>query len=117
MIKDEVIEAFNNRLTANLNNIKTMTPSQLDKVKMVGSQAENLLANRDFAQFIHSFKFERLDMLGDITGYTEEDNAQRIALMQQLTGVDEFVKSLQRASYLKNRVVSQQQNVDPGTDI
>jgi hypothetical protein len=85
-----------------------MSPSQLDHVKNMGSQAENLLKNRDFAYFVHTFKFERLDVLAEINGHSEEDNAQRVAITNQLTGLDEFVKSLKRAVYFKNRVVSQQ---------
>jgi hypothetical protein len=110
MLTQDTIDAFNTRLTVDLNSIKKMTPGQLDKVKTNGSKAENLLANKDFAQFIHTFKFERLDALGDITGHTEVDNVTRIALTNQITGVDEFVKSLRRAVYFKDRVVSQQSN-------
>jgi hypothetical protein len=116
MISNDVVEAFNNRLTVDLNNIKKMTPSQLDKVKMVGAQADALLKNRDFAQFVHQFKFERLDVLSEMTGYTPEDDAKRVALTHQIAGVDEFVKSLKRAVYFMNRVVSQQTQVDPGTE-
>jgi len=108
MILDEVIESYNNRLVADLNNIKTMTPGQLDKVKSIGSGAENLLKNKDFAQFIHQFKFERIDVLADIAGHSDIDNAQRVAVANQLAGIDEFVRSLKRAAYLKNRVVSLQ---------
>jgi hypothetical protein len=114
MIEDDVVHAFNNRMTVDLNNIKKMTPSQLDKVKMTGSQAEALMRNRDFALFIHQFKFEKLDMLGDITGFTPEDDARRIAISHQIAGIDEFVKLLKRAAYFKDRVVSQQSKaVDP----
>jgi hypothetical protein len=108
MIEDSAIEAFNKRLTVDLNNIKKMTPQQLDRVKDVGSQAENLLKNKDFAYFVHSFKFDRVDVLTEIAGQTPEDNSLRVAISNQLTGVDEFVKSLKRAVYFKNRVVSQQ---------
>ena len=54
MIQDDVVEAFNNRLTANLTNIKTMTPLQLDRVKTVGTAAENLLKNKDTLKKIES---------------------------------------------------------------
>jgi hypothetical protein len=108
MINNETVEAFNNRLTADLNNIKKMTPAQLDRVKDLGSQAENLLKNKDFAYFVHQFKFERVDVLAEIGGHTETDNSQRVAISNQLAGVDEFVKTLKRAVYFKNRVVSQQ---------
>ena len=108
MINEDVVDAYNNRLTADLNNIKTMTAAQLDRVKTVGTAAENLLKNRDFAQFIHQFKFERIDVLADIGGHTAIDDAQRVAVANQLTGVDEFVRSLKRTIYIKNRVVSLQ---------
>jgi hypothetical protein len=85
-----------------------MTPAQLDHVKNMGSQAENLLKNKEFAYFVHTFKFERVDVLAEISGHSEEDNALRVAISNQLTGLDEFVKSLKRAVYFKNRVVSQQ---------
>lgn len=108
MIDNEVVNAFNNRLTVDLNNIKKMTPGQLDRVKMIGGQADALLKNRELAQFIHQFKFERLDMLSEVTGHTPEDDKLRIALAHQIAGVDEFVKSLKRAVYFMNRVVTQQ---------
>lgn len=108
MINDDVVDAYNNRLTANLNNIKTMTPAQLDRVKTVGSAAENLLKNRDFAQFVHQFKFERTDALIEIKGHTEEDDKLRIAISNQLSGIDEFVALLQKAMFIRNRVVTQQ---------
>ena len=108
MIDNAVIESFNNRLTVDLNNIKKMTPAQLDKVKSVGSQADALLKNRDFALFIHQFKFEKLDALSEVTGYTPEDNEARIAIAHQLAGIDDFVKSLKRAAYFRDRVLAQQ---------
>ena len=48
MISPDTIEAFNSRLTVNLNSIKTMKPAELDRVKNLGSQAEALLKNREF---------------------------------------------------------------------
>jgi len=108
MIENDVVEAFNKRLTVDLNNIKKMTPSQLDRVKEMGSQAENLLKNKDFAYFVHTFRFERVDVLTEIIGHSAEENSQRVAISNQLTGIDEFIKSLKRAIYFKNRVVSHQ---------
>jgi hypothetical protein len=108
MINEEAIAAYNNRLTANLNNIKTMSTSQQDRVKVIGSGAENLLNNKDFAQFIHSFKFEKCDELISIKGHTEVDNAMRIAIGNQLIGIDDFVASLQKAVFIKNKVVKLQ---------
>lgn len=108
MLTNDTIEAFNTRLTVNLNTIKTMKPSQLDQVKSQGSTAEALLKNRDLALFIHQYKFEVTDALTAITGHKEEDNNQRVALSNQLAGIDGFVASLQRAVYMKNKVVTQQ---------
>jgi hypothetical protein len=108
MIKQDTIDAFNTRLNVNLNNIRTMTPSQLDLLKQNGSVAEALLKNRDLALFVHHFKFDLADALSGITGHTEEDNNRRVAFSNQLAGIDGFIASLKRAVYLKNRVVTQQ---------
>ena len=108
MITQEAIDAYNNRLTVDLNNIKKMTPSQLDQVKHYGSQAEALLKNKDLALFIHHFKFEVADALANLNGHTTDDNARRIALSNELRGIDQFIATLQRAVYMKNKVVIQQ---------
>ena len=112
MINHDAVEAFNTRITANLNNIKTMTASQQDAVKDHGSQAEALLKNKQLALFIHQFKFELCDQLAAITGYTVEDNNKRIAISNQIGGIDSFISTLQRAVYMKNRVVTIQTNPD-----
>jgi hypothetical protein len=107
MIDPSTIEAFNSRLTVDLNNIKKMTPSQLDAVKHYGSQAEALLKNRDLALFIHHFKFEVADTMSSISGHTADDNARRVALSNELRGIDQFIATLQRAVYMKNKAVTQ----------
>ena len=109
MLTQDAIDAFNSRLTVNLNNIKSMTASELDRVKAHGSSAEALLKNKDFALFVHQWKFEQLDQLTAITGHTQDDNARRIALTNNLAGMDSFVASLQRAVYMKNKAVTLQQ--------
>ena len=58
--------------------------------------------------FIHQYKFELCDQLAAINGYTPDDNNKRIAISNQIGGIDSFVSSLQRAVYLKNRVVTLQ---------
>ena len=113
MITPEAIESFNSRLTVNLNNIKEMKPADQDRVKNLGSQAEALLKNRDLAFFIHQYKFEVADTMSAIAGHTADDNARRVALSNQLTGIEEFIKTLQRAVYMKNRVVTLQQEPAP----
>ena len=108
MITQDAIDAYNSRLTVDLNNIKKMTPSQLDQVKHYGSQAEALLKNKDLALFIHHFKFEVADALANLSGHTTDDNARRVALSNELRGIDQFIATLQRAVYMKNKVVTQQ---------
>ena len=115
MINQDTIDAYNARLTVDLNSIKKMTPSQLDQVKNYGSKAEALLKNKDLGLMIHHFKFEVADALSAINGYTEEDNHRRVALSNQLRGIDQFIATLQRAVYMKNRVVTQQQE-GPATE-
>ena len=108
MLTQETIDAFNTRLTVNLNTIKDMTASQLDRVRAHGSAAEALLKNKDLALFIHQWKFEVVDQITAITGHSADDNARRVALNNQLSGMDSFVASLQRAVYMKNKAVTQQ---------
>jgi hypothetical protein len=113
MLSQEAIDAFNGRITANINNIKTMTPAQQDRVKAHGSRAEALLKNPDFAMFIHQYKFELNDEAAAIQNHAAEDNSRRVAIANQLSGVDGFVAALQRAVYMKNRVVTQQNPAEP----
>jgi hypothetical protein len=104
MISEETITAYNSRLTIDLNSIKSLTPQQADRVRHYGSQAETLLKNKELALFIHHFKFNLADELAAIGGHTQDDNARRIALSNELAGIDSFIASLQRAVYLKNRI-------------
>ena len=104
MINENTVEFYNSKLNVDLGSIKNMKPEQTDKIRHYGSQAENLLKNKDLAMFIHHFKFEVVDTLSSIRGHTENDNAERIALSNQLVGIDNFVSSLKRAAYLKNRI-------------
>ena len=106
MIETETVESFNTRLTVDTTNLKKLSPSQRDQVKHYGSQAEALIKNRELAMFVHHYKFELADMLTGITGYTDADNQQRIAIAHQMTGIDQFVTSLRRAVYQKNKMVT-----------
>ena len=104
MINDETVDHYNTRLTVDLGNLKNLTAAQADRVRQYGSQAEALLKNRDLAMFIHHFKFSQCDSLASIRGYSPDDNSQRIAISNELAGIDNFVTSLRRAVYLKNRI-------------
>lgn len=104
MINEETINAFNNRLTLDIGNLRNLTPAQADKVRHYGSQAETLLKNKELALFIHHFKFSLADELAAIRSHQQDDNARRIAISNELAGIDNFVNSLKRAVYLKNRI-------------
>ena len=108
MIDPELTRAFNAKPKLDINNLKKMTPSQKDGVKTYGSAAENLLANKDFALFVHHFKFDLADELSSITGHTVDDNARRISIANNLAGIDKFVAQLQRAVWFKGKVVTLQ---------
>ena len=105
MISEEAVDAYNKRLTIDTSNPKKLTPSQRDAVKMYGSQAEALMKNRDLAMFIHHFKFEVNDALANIRTHSDEANAERVALANQLSGIDGFINSLKSAVYKKNVLV------------
>jgi len=108
MIDNAAIDAYNSRITATIGSLDRLTASQQDAVKAHGSRADALLKNHDLVQFIHQFRFEVTDVLASISGHDPDSNARRVALSNQLSGMDAFVASLQRAVYMKNRVVSQQ---------
>jgi len=104
MIDNNTIDFYNSRLTVDISQPSKLTTSQKDHVKHYGSLAENLLKNKDLAMFVHHFKFSLADELASIRSHLPEDNARRIALSNELVGIDNFVNSLKRAVYLKNRI-------------
>jgi len=105
MISEDAVEAYNRRLTIDTSNIKKLTPAQRDAVKMYGSQAEALMKNRDLAMFVHHFKFEVNDAMANIRTHTPDANAERVALANQLSGIDAFVNTLKSAVYKKNVLI------------
>jgi len=104
MINEDTIEHYNSRLTLDLSQLSKLTPSQKDQVRHYGSQAEALLKNKDLAMFVHHFKFSLADELASIRSHTLDDNTRRIAISNELAGIDNFVSSLKRAVYLRNRI-------------
>jgi len=106
MINEDTVDFYNNRLTVDVSQPSKLTTSQKDQVKHYGSLAEALLKNRDLAMFVHHFKFSLADELASIRSHQQDDNARRVALSNELAGIDNFVSSLKRAVYLKNRIVS-----------
>jgi hypothetical protein len=117
MISEEAVDAYNRRLTIDTSNYKKLTPAQRDAVKQYGSIAESLLTNRDLAMFIHHFKFEVNDVMANIRTHSVEANAERIALANQLSGIDSFVNTLKSAVYKKNVLIkaenAEQQQTQP----
>jgi len=105
MISEEAVDAYNRRLTIDTSNPKKLTPSQRDAVKSYGSQAEALMKNRELAMFIHHFKFEVNDVMANIRTHSEEANAERIALANQLSGIDSFINTLKSAIYKRNMLI------------
>lgn len=105
MIDDNTIEAFNTRFTVDLNNYKKFSPAQRDQAKKYGSDAEALLKNRELALFVHHFKFDLADSLITITNHTPDDNSRRVAVANQLAGMDAFIASLKRAVMMRNRII------------
>jgi len=114
MLNEDVFEAFSNRLVS-VTELKKLTPAQLDRVKQLGTAAENLLKNKDFVLFIRQFQLETIDGFVEVGGYSEESSNEMIALGHRLKGIDGLIGLLKRQVYLKNSVVSQQsqQTQDP----
>ena len=59
--------------------------------------------------FIHHHKFDLADQIAQLRGHTPDDNARRIALGNELSGIDNFINTLKRAVYLKNRIGNTQE--------
>ena len=108
MIDDSVFEAFNNRLV-NTVELKKLAPSQADRVKQLGSAAENLLKNRDFVLFVRQFQLENMDAITEVTGHSADAQNQRIALSNHFVAMDNFINLLKRQVVLRNRVVTLQE--------
>ncbi|CAB4151819.1 hypothetical protein UFOVP592_38 [uncultured Caudovirales phage] len=104
MIENDTIDFYNSRLTVDMSQPSKLTTSQRDQVRHYGSLAEALLKNKDLAMFVHHFKFSLADDLASIRSHQPDDNARRIAISNELAGIDNFVNSLKRAVYLKNRI-------------
>ena len=104
MIDNNTVDFFNSRLTIDVSQPSKLTTSQKDQVKHYGSLAEALLKNKDLAMFVHHFKFSLADELASIRSHQPDDNAKRIAISNELAGIDNFVNSLKRAVYLKSRI-------------
>ena len=109
MIENDTIDFYNSRLTVDMSQPSKLTPSQRDRVINYGSTAENLLKNKDLAMFVHHFKFSLADELASIRSHTPDDNTRRVALSNELAGIDNFVNSLKRAVYLKSRIGNTEQ--------
>ena len=105
MIDNEVVDAFNQRQSVDFNNYKKFTPAQRDRAKAYGSDAEALLKNRDLALFVHHFKFDLADSLITITGHSADDNSRRVAVANQLAGMDAFIACLRRAVIMRNKIL------------
>ena len=108
MIDEELTQAFNAKPKLDPTSLKKMTPAGLDSVKVYGSAAENLLKNKDFALFVHHFKFDIADIMTSVINHTPEDNSLRLALVHNLAGIEKFIAYLQNAVVYKNRAVNLQ---------
>jgi hypothetical protein len=104
MIEKDTIDFYNSRLTVDISQPSKLTVSQKDQIRHYGSIAEALLKNKDLAMFVHHFKFSLADDLASIRSHQPDDNTRRIAISNELAGIDNFVNSLKRAVYLKNRI-------------
>jgi hypothetical protein len=88
--------------------IRTMSAAQLDGIKSMGSEAQKFLEDDSFKKFVNLFEAEKLLEIVSVNGYSEIDNAKRIALTHNLNGIEEFVSFLKKKITDKDKVVSLQ---------
>ena len=62
---------------------------------------------------MRQFQLESVDSLTEVKAHTAEDNNLRVAISNQLSGIDNFIGLLKRQVYLKDRVVTQQKSAEP----
>jgi len=90
------------------NNIAKLSASEQDKIKVRGSLAENLINNVDLQTFVIDYKKTLYKELTAIQGYTNEHDAKRLAITQQIVGIEGFVDYLAKQVDNKNKVVNLQ---------
>jgi hypothetical protein len=61
--------------------------------------------------FIHHYKFDVADQLSSIRGHSTDDNSQRIAFGHELSGIDNFINTLKKAVYYRNKIGNS--NIEP----
>lgn len=88
--------------------LKDKSASELDKIKQTGSSVENLLNNSELNTFINWYCISQYQELSSVNGFTEEQNAKRVAIAHRLAGVEGFVDYLNRLVKRKNDVVTYQ---------
>jgi hypothetical protein len=54
---------------------------------------------------VHHFKFEVNDAMANIRTHSTEANAERVALANQLSGIDSFINTLKSAVYKRNKLI------------
>lgn len=106
MLTDLQIGAHNSRVSSI--NLNKMTVDEQTRAVGHGNTAERLLADQDLAKFIMSVKFDIMDELGGLSIHTEDSNSKRIALANQIGGLDRLVDSLKQSVVTKNRILDLQ---------
>lgn len=103
MLTDLQIMAHNSRVSSI--NLNKMSVDEQTRAVQHGGTAERLLADQDLAKFIMSVKLDIMDELGGLSLHTEDGNNKRIALANQISGLDRLADSLKSAVVTKNRIL------------
>ena len=106
MLTPEQIAAYNTRVSHT--NINKLSADEQTQAINTGTDAQILLDNGSLALFINSVKFDIIEELGTMSSHTEEINNKRIALANELAGIERFVDSLRYAVNFKERLVTLQ---------
>ena len=95
----------------NVNGLKNATASELDEAESLIRYAEILLNDAMFKKFMRSVNNEIINEIMSITGHSVDDNARRVALNNQLTGINKVVDKLQGVAKTKQRLVNQRNKI------
>ena len=112
MLTELQISAHNSRVSSI--NLNKMTVDEQSRHVAHGGTAERILADQELAKFIVAVKFDIMDELGGLSTHTEDSNNKRIALGNQIAGLDRLIDTLKSAVTTKDRIlVIQKGSIQP----
>tara|TARA_R110000772_G_scaffold268708_1_gene397803 strand:- start:516 stop:827 length:312 start_codon:yes stop_codon:yes gene_type:complete len=94
-----------------VNGLKGATAGELDDAETLIRYAESLLGDPQFKKFVRSVNNSIINEVMNIKGHTQDDNNRRVALNNQLTGINKVVEKLQDTVKVREKLVNQRTKI------